>query len=192
MNMIYRKLFAAAVIAIAAIAVAGCGSELTDNTGPIELVVTNTQTLRILDVGPTTDPDCAKNIGTINMQAIFKRPHTTTSPLTQVRVTRYRVSYRRSDGGTLVPGSFVRSVDTLVGVGGTPVGSAFTVLEADAFTRAPFVALLPQNGGRDPETGRLIVKMEVVVEVFGETIGGENVYDATTFPLDFCYGCGCA
>jgi hypothetical protein len=192
MNLKSKKLLAAA-IAISALGVLSCGTELTDNAGPVELVVTNTQTLRILDVGPNDDPDCDKNIGTINMQVLQKRPLPPGTPTTfsQVRVTRYRVSYRRTDGGSLVPNPFVRSIDTLVGVGQT-AGSNFTILELDVFQRAPFASLQPQNGGRDPETGRTFVKLEVIVEVFGETLAGENVYDATTFPLDFCYGCGCS
>jgi hypothetical protein len=28
--------------------------------------------------------------------------------------------------------------------------------------------------------------------VFGETLGGDNVFDSTTIPLEFCYDCeGC-
>jgi hypothetical protein len=191
MNMMNKKLLAAA-IAIAALGSLRCGSELTDNAAPVELVVTNTQNLRIIDVGPNTDPDCDENVGTINMQVLPKRASdTATDPLAQVRINRYRVSYRRTDGGTLVPSSFVRSIDTLIGVGSS-AGSNFTVFELDVFQRAPFVALQPQNGGRDPETGRTLVKLEVIVEVFGETLGGVNVSDATVFPLDFCFGCGCS
>lgn len=193
MNLKNKNLLAAA-IAIAALGVLSCGTELTDNAAPVELVVTNTQNLRIVDVDPAVDDtSCDENIGTLNLQVLQKRtpPEGVPTTFNQVRVTRYRVSYRRTDGGTLVPSPFVRSIDTLVGVGQTS-GSNFTVLELDVFRRAPFASLLPQNGGRDPETGRTFVKMEVIVEVFGETLAGENVYDATTFPLDFCYRCGCS
>jgi hypothetical protein len=107
----------------------------------------------------------------------------------QVRVNRYRISYRRTDGGTLVPAPFVRSMDTLVGSGST-TSATFTVFELTALSQAPFAALLPHNGGRDPETGQPTVKMNVIVEVFGETLGGDNVYDSTAFPIEFCYGCG--
>lgn len=171
--------------------IAGCSGELTNSASPVELVVTNSQNLQILDVGPTNDPDCEENIGTINMQVVAKRANLT-GPGTQVRVTRYRVSYQRTDGGTQVPAPFVRAIDTLIGVGATGSISEFLVLEPDAINQAPFAALLPQNGGRDPVTGRPIVKMNVIVEIFGETLDGDNVYDFTQFPLDFCYGCGCA
>lgn len=190
----FRTTFNVAVLALVT-AFFGCSGELTDNAAPVELVVTNTQNLQILDLDPAVaaaDPDCDQDIGTINLQVFAKRPDVTGNAA-QVRVTRYRVSYQRTDGGRLVPASFVRSIDTLIGVGADADVSNFLVVEPDAIVQAPFVALLPQNGGRDPDTGRPIVKMDVIMEFFGETLGGSNVYDATRFPLDFCYGtCGCS
>jgi hypothetical protein len=178
-----------AVVGLASMAALSCSSELTNNAAPVEFVVTNTQTLSRLDIDPlTTDADCDQLIGTINMQVI-KKNTAATGDFLQVRVQRYRVSYRRTDGGTIVPAGFVRSIDTLVGVGQT-VGSNFTVIEADALSQAPFAALQPQNGGRDAETGRSTIKLEVTLEAFGETLAGDNVYDSTAFPLEFCYACG--
>lgn len=191
-NMKSMQTFAGALVA--AIFVVGCGSELTNNAAPVELVVTHTQNLHRLELNPAIaaeDTDCQQEIGTITMN-VFPKNSTVTGNMAQVRVNRYRVSYRRTDGGTLVPAMFVRSMDTLVGPG-QPAGSSFIVLQADALTQAPFVALLPQNGGRDPETGRPVVQLEVTVQVFGETLAGDNVSDSTTFPLEFCYNCpGCA
>jgi len=169
--------------------VLSCSGELSDDGAPVELVVTNTQNLQILDLAPNTDVDCTESIGTINLLLIPKRDGVSTD-FTQVRITRYRVSYQRTDGGRLVPAPFVRSIDTLIGVGQTANISQFLVIEPDALSQAPFAALLPQNGGRDPDTGRPFLKMDVIVELFGETLGGDRVYDATRFPLDFCYQCG--
>jgi hypothetical protein len=179
-----------AAVALASVAALSCSTELTDSASPVELVVTNAQNLSLLDLNPLSgDEECEETIGTINMQVIPKNA-SATGDFVQVRIRRYRVSYRRTDGGTVVPPSFVRSIDTLIGVNETASGSNFTIVEASALTQAPFVALQPQNGGRDPETGSRFVKMEVVLEVFGETLAGDNVYDATAFPLDFCFGCG--
>lgn len=186
-----RTTFNVAVLALVA-AVFGCSGELTDSSSPVELVVTNTQNLQILELNPTiaaADPDCSDPIGTINLQVFAKRAGVT-GVASQVRVTRYRVSYQRTDGGRLVPAPFVRSMDTLIAIGDDSDLEEFLVIEPDAVVQAPFVSLLPQNGGRDPDTGRPFVKMDVIMEFFGETLGGSNVYDATRFPLDFCYGCG--
>jgi hypothetical protein len=184
-----NKKIAWAALAMAAAVFAGCSSELTDNSAPVELVVTNTQTLTQLDIAPNDDPECDASVGTINLQVIPKNA-SVTSDFTQVRVTRYRVSYQRTDGGRQVPAPFVRSIDTLVGVGAIGALTNFVILEGSAVNQAPFAALLPQNGGRDPDTGQRTVKMDVIVEIFGETLGGDNVYDATRFPLNFCYDCG--
>ncbi len=181
-----RKLLTILAVVLLSAAMFGCSSELTDEAAPVELVVTNTQNLQTLDLAG--GEGCDKDVGTINMQVLPKNANATGNG-TQVRVNRYRVSYARTDGGTLIPAPFVRTIDTLIGVGATSSGK-FLVVEQDALLRSPFVALLPQNGGKDPETGRPIVKMDVIVEVFGETLGGDKVYDSTRFPLDFCYGCG--
>ncbi|HEV7766404.1 MAG TPA: hypothetical protein VGQ76_15475 [Thermoanaerobaculia bacterium] len=189
MNIMKPRLILAA-LAMASMATLSCSSELNDNAAPVELVVTNTQNVSHVDLNPLTqDEDCDDDIGVINMQVIPKNG-SATGPFVQVRVQRYRVSYRRTDGGTIVPAPFVRSIDTLIGVGETSSGSRFTIVESDAISLAPFAALQPQNGGRDAETGRPVVQFEVVLEVYGETLGGDNVYDSTAFPLEFCYDCG--
>ena len=188
MNIMRNRLILIAV-AVAAMATLSCSTELTNNAAPVEFIVTHQQNLTLLDLDPLTpDTECQQDIGTISMQVIPKNASATGNFVT-VRVQRYRVSYRRTDGGTVVPPQFVRSIDTLV-TPGPSIGSTFTVLESDAISRAPFAALQPQNGNRDPETGQSRVKMEVVLEVFGETLAGDNVYDSTAFPLEFCYGCG--
>jgi hypothetical protein len=176
-----------AVMAVVALASLSCSHELANNAAPVELVLSTTQELHQIDLqfGAT---GCSVGLGTITMQVIPKNSGTTT--LTSVRVNRYRVSYRRIDGGTLVPRSFVRSMDSLVGVGQSVGLSDFIIFESDALSQAPFAALQPQNGSRDPETGRPTVKLEVIVEIFGETLGGDNVSDSTAFVVDFCFECG--
>lgn len=176
-------------VALLATSMLSCGGEVTDSSTPVKLIVTNTQTLSTLDLAG--GENCDQDVGTINMRVLSLNG--ASGEMLQVRVSRYRVSYQRTDGGKSIPAPFVRSMDTLIGVGETGSLSKFTIVEADALLQAPFVSLLPQNGGRDPDTGRPIIKMDVIVEVFGETLGGDRVYDATRFPLDFCYACnGCS
>ncbi len=178
---------------VLAVAVLGCNGELNEGAAPVALVASTTQTVQLLELNPEVaqfDVDCLQGIGTITLRVISKGRGDLTGTANQVRVTRYRVSYQRRDGGRLVPASFVRPMDTLIGVGATAGLSDFVVVEPDAVNLAPFAALLPQNGGRDPDTGRQFIELDVIMEFFGETLGGDNVYDATRFPLDFCYGCG--
>lgn len=189
-NTIMKRRIVILIATLVAASMLSCsGGELSESGAPVLFVVTNTQTISRIDL--FDDTGCSGTIGTINMQVLPKNS-TVEGSFVSVRVTRYRVSYQRTDGGTSVPRSFVRSVDTLIGLGETGALSSFTILEGDALNQAPFVSLLPNNGGRDPQTGRPVVKMDVIVEIFGETLGGDNVYDVTRFPLDFCYDCqGC-
>jgi hypothetical protein len=189
--MITKNIKLLTVASLVAIGSLSCSGELTDNAAPVELVITHTAEIGVIDVSPDADddPDCGQDLGTINMLTIPKNS-SVTGPRTQVRVNRYRVSYRRTDGGTIVPPSFVRSIDTLVGPAGAD--TVFRLFELGVLNVAPLVSLQPSAGGRDPETLRPFVRMEVILEVFGETIAGDNVYDSTSIPFEFCYGCGCS
>jgi len=181
-----------AAMALAA-AVLGCNGELNEGAAPVQLVATTQQNLKIIDLNPAVaalDGDCNESVGTVTLRVLSKGRTDLAGTASQVRITRYRVSYQRRDGGRLVPAPFVRPMDTLIAVGSTGALSNFFVVEPDAINQAPFAALLPQNGGRDPDTNRPIIGLDVILEFYGETLGGDNVYDATRFPLDFCYGCG--
>lgn len=184
--------FMAAVAAL--VLVTGCSNEIGRTSSPVTLVVTNTQAIQRVDTAPGA-ANCNRDIGTISVQALIKNQTVISDQrFNDVRITSYTVNYVRTDGGKLVPASFTRSKDALITLGSsaTPL-SSFLILEPDALTQAPFAALQPNNGGRDPETGRTTVQMDVIVTVFGETLAGEKVSGTTRFPLDFCYQCnGCA
>lgn len=188
MRSIMKRTITAAAVAAVAVLALGCSSELSDNAAPVQLVVTNAQNMNQIDLAGGSG--CDQAIGTVQMRAIAKNA-TASGPFVDVRILRYRVSYIRTDGGKTVPAPFVRSIDTVLTVGGTPAGlSNFLAFEPGALTQAPFVALWPNNGGRDPETGSRIVKMDIVLEVFGQTLAGDDVYGTTRMPLDFCFSCG--
>ena len=44
--------------------------------------------------------------------------------------------------------------------------------------------------GFDPETGRTTITMDLILEVFGQTLAGESVSGSTRMTLDFCVSCG--
>lgn len=188
-----RKFLRAALAVALAAASFSCNNEFTRSASPVELIVTNTQAIHRIDLNRTAT-GCNVNVGEILIEARLKAPSGADQRFNDVRVTRYRVSYVRTDGGTQVPAPFVRSIDLLISAGGgsSSLGS-FLILQSDAIGQSPFASLIPTNGGRDPETGRTVVTMDVVVEVFGETLAGTNVTGRTRFPLDFCFNCnGCA
>lgn len=184
-----------ALMIVVASAAFSCSNEFTRSASPVELIVTNTQKFSQIDLagnGSSGNTNCDEDLGSIAVEARLKSLGSTVDQrFNDVRITRYRVSYVRTDGGTQVPAPFVRSIDMLVAAGGASANlSKFLILTGDAVTQAPFAALLPRNGGRDPETGRRVVRLDVIVELFGQTLAGTNVSGFTRFPIDFCFSCG--
>jgi hypothetical protein len=181
----------ALVVAVGALSFS-CSNEFTRSASPVELVATNVQDLQLIDLAgdPPGDEACQRDIGTIALQAIIRNPiEGQNQAFNTVRVTRYRVSYVRTDGGTLVPAPFVRSMDLLLEPGSAGDVESFVVFQPDALFQAPFAALFTGTG-RDPETGREFIRMDVIMDFFGETLAGENVSSRTRFTLDFCVTCG--
>ena len=179
----------------AALSLVACSSEITKSAAPIELVATNTQVLNKIDILQNAQ-NCNQSVGTIDLQVLIKNPAagSTNTTFERVKLTSYTVTYTRTDGGKLVPASFTRPISGLLTPGGGSTSlNNFLILTPDALLVAPFAALQPQNGGRDPDTLSSTIHMNVTVTVFGQTLAGDNVSASTTFPLDFCYNCnGCA
>lgn len=184
-----RKLISTALLFALLVTSFSCTNEFARSASPVELVVTNTQKLLRIDLGDAA-PGCG-DFATIEVRALLKSPSSVDQRFNDVRLTRYRVSYIRTDGGTLVPAPFVRTIDQLVLAGGGPANLGFFVLlTGEQVNQAPFVALRTENGGRDPETGRTLVRMDIVLEIFGETLAGSNVSGRTSMAFDFCIDCG--
>jgi len=168
-----------------------CSSnELTDSAAPVAIILSNEQTLDRIDLLPGA-AGCASNIAEVTIRSILKDPDPNVDQkFNDVRLRQYRITYRRTDGGTLIPQPFTQTIDMFIGAGSTGGLGGFRAFQPEAINQAPFAALLPQNGGRDPETGRTTVSMDVMLEVFGETLAGSNVSGSTAVPLTFCYDCG--
>ncbi len=194
MNRKTKQAVPAMMIAALALIV-GCSGDLSRSNGPVSLVVTNKQDLTRIDLA-TGAANCDKSIATVNVRAILlqgvnnsKLP--TDGRFNSVQLTSYRVSYVRKDGGTLVPAPFTRATSGSLTVGGSDTAvNDFLGFEIGALSQAPFAALKPAGGGRDPETGKSNVTMDAILEVFGQTLAGERVSGSTRITLDFCYSCG--
>jgi hypothetical protein len=178
------------LIAIALFSLSCSSNELTDSASPVALVLSNTQDLDVIDLEPGAT-GCDANIGQVQIRSILLDPTPNVDQrFNDVRIRRYQVSYRRTDGGTLIPQPFVQSIDLFIAANGQSDLGSFRIFQRESLTQAPFAALLPSNGNRDPETGRRTVSMDVTLQVFGETLAGSNVAGSTTFPITFCYDCG--
>jgi len=183
------------LIALLSVLVFSC-KEINKSGAPVELILTTDQTLQTIDVLGGTG--CDQSIGTVNIRSILLQSTANGNlPVDQrfddVQLDRYEVTYVRTDGGTLIPQPFVRSISQLITTGGSGSSTPFIAFPPGAFSQAPFAALLPVNGGRDPETGKNFVQMELVLTVFGQTLAGERVSGSTRVPLNFCANCnGCS
>ena len=190
MKSITGRAAGAAVLMAVSMFALSCTNEFNNDAAPVLIVVTNEQEIDTIDL-LSGAAGCDTNIGTILIQSILKDPNITVDQrFNDARFTRYRVSYRRTDGGTLIPQPFTQAIDILVGTNSSAPLGRFRIFNTEQVNQAPFAALLPSNGGRDPETNRRTVSMEVTLELFGETLAGTNVSGRTTFPLTFCYDCG--
>ncbi|HYS53978.1 MAG TPA: hypothetical protein VER58_09490 [Thermoanaerobaculia bacterium] len=192
-----RKRVALVAAAVVVLLAGGSCNDINRQSSPVDLIVTNTQILRQIDLNGDIigSQKCQGNTAVVHILALQLQPPSTNPRLTpidlnQVKIDRYRVSYNRADGGHLVPAPFVRSTSTLVGINSTAEGTNFALFDANAINLAPFAALKPENGGRDPETGRPIISLDVTLELFGTTLAGERVSGNTRMTLDFCFSCG--
>jgi hypothetical protein len=188
-----KKIALIATVMLLSVAVLSCNS-IARESSPVQLVVSGTQNLNQIDLQAGA-AGCATSIGTV--QLIVKLLQNQADPLTprndfnDVKLDRYQVTYQRTDGGKLVPPSFVRSTAQVLTAGGSSQSlSDFIAFETNAFNLAPFAALLPQNGGKDPDTGLGFVKLDIILTVYGQTLAGERVSGSARFPLNFCYNCG--
>jgi hypothetical protein len=189
-----KKIALIAAIVLPSVALLSCNS-VARESAPVELVVSGTQNLNQVDLAPGA-AGCSTSIGSVQITVHLLQnqndpTHPVNNTLNDVKLDRYQVTYQRTDGGTLVPPSFVRSTSQVLTVGGGAQSlSDFVAFETNAFNLAPFAALLPQNGSRDPETGLNFVKMDIILTVYGQTLAGERVQGSARFPLNFCFNCG--
>jgi hypothetical protein len=189
-----KKIAMIVAIALPSVAILSCKS-VAQESAPVELVVAGTQTINQIDLqGGATG--CATSLGTVSLRILLLQnqndpQHPANNNLNDVKLDRYQVTYLRTDGGKLVPPSFVRSTSQVVTVtGGSQSLSDFIAFETNAFNQAPFVALQPQNGGKDPETGLGFVKLDIILTVYGQTLAGDRVQGSASFPINFCFNCG--
>ncbi len=181
-------------IALPSVAILSCNS-VARESGAVDLVVAGTQIINQIDLQPGA-AGCATSLGTVNLRIVLLQPqtdtaHTVNNTFNDVKLDRYQVSYQRTDGGKLVPPAFVRSTAQVITAGGGSQNlSDFVAFETNALNQAPFAALLPQNGGTDPETGLGFVKLNIILTVYGQTLAGDRVQGSATFPINFCFNCG--
>jgi hypothetical protein len=189
-----KKIALIATVMLLSVAVLSCNS-IAKESSPVLLVVSGTQNLNQIDLQAGAG-GCAASLGTVEMTVKLLQNQSdpllpTNNNFNDVKLDRYQITYLRTDGGKLIPPSFVRSTSQVLIAGGSAQSlSDFIAFETNAFNLAPFAALLPQNGGKDPDTGLGFVKLDIILTVYGSTLAGERVSGTARFPVNFCFNCG--
>jgi hypothetical protein len=181
-----RALTAVALVLIALSP--ACTNDEGESEAPVFITVSIDLQPGFIDVG-TAAP---VQIQTITLSSHLKNPsQTDPQGFADTQINSYTVRFRRTDGGTLVPGVQTFGVGVVVPSGGTSVLSNFPILPASAIQQTPFDQLLPFNGGVDRETGRNEIQMTFDITFFGVTASGHRVQSETASGiLSFtCAGC---
>jgi len=117
-------------------------------------------------------------IPTVTLESHLKNPGAPdTAGFATTELNYYTVTYRRADGGTIVPPVQQFAVGQTIHSGGQLTIQDFPVLTQSAMAGTPFDQLL--NGGIDRETGNTEIRMYYDIVFYGTTVSGFRVQSET-------------
>jgi hypothetical protein len=182
--------FGAAVGAVLALAMAGCSADYVegDRSSVLLLIESINDGAPVMsDVrGSGENPDTIVNCLTqVKVSVRAKNPTLTATAVQDVRLTRYEVSYRRSDGrgveGVDVPYTISGNMTITVPAGGDTTSFPVDLVRHQAKLLPPLSNI----------TGLQLVTMFADVALNGATISGSNVSAQGTVQVTFAdYGSG--
>ena len=170
-----RLLFTIAVAASVALA-AGCTNKQGESESPVFITVDLPDQQGLTNINPPR---------TITIPSMVLHSHlkdsTATDPqgFADVQLSTYTVTYRRADGGTVVPPVQNFAAAGLLPSGGSTTLTDFPVLSQTAVQGTPFDQLFPFNGGVDRETGSNEIRMFYDIVFYGMTASGHRVQSET-------------
>jgi hypothetical protein len=168
--------FLFAIVVAAAVAMAGCTNKQGETESPV------TVTVDLADQAGLTviNPPQTITIPTMTLRSALKNP-TATDPqgFADVQVNTYTVTYRRADGGTVVPPVQTFAAGVVLPSDGTVTLTDFPIISQSALQGSPFDQLFPFNGGVDRETGSNEIRMFYDVTFYGQTVSGHRVQSET-------------
>ena len=108
---------------------------------------------------------------------------TPTSPLQDIELRSYEVTYTRLDRGTRTPPSMVDGLFGIVPVNGTSDFSNLPFMRSDQLGNSPLSDL--RRNGRDTETGGVVIPLRVTMRFFGRTLAGDDIAsESASFNID--------
>jgi hypothetical protein len=128
---------------------------------------------------------------TMNVLSIPKNPSALLSDNQDVEVDAIVSKWSRADGGSITPKDFILHWTVVVPAGGSANLSGPPAMAVEQLMEMPFIQLLPENGGRDMETGNSFIICTVEVTVYGHTLNGCDIESQhATCTFQFYYGGG--
>jgi len=172
-----KKSYLIAMLVAGALSLAvGCSNSAGQSESPVFLTVSIDFQPGFINIANAQ----AVQINTITVVSKHKNPDSVdTLGFSDVQLNSYTVTFRRTDGGTIVPPMQTFGCGVLVPHDGTSTLSNFPVLYAAAVQQAPFDQLLPFNGGIDRETGRNEIDTAFDLTFYGITVSGKRVQSDT-------------
>ena len=176
--------------AVALIGLAVLAAACTNKQGETEAPVFITVDLEVQPGFVDISVPQAVQVDTINLQSHLKRADDTDpNGFANVTIENYVVTFRRTDGGTIVPPPQNFGGGVVVPSGGSATLSNYPIMYASAVQGTPFDQLLPFNGGVDRQTGKTEIDTAFDITFFGHTASGLRVQSETASGiLIFRYG----
>lgn len=180
---------------LAAVGLSGCSaSYTTDNSSPVIFTIALVNGGSPLASDVLTDGTVVADAVDVSIGVRFKNPNIKTVPSipNAVRVERYEVKYRRSDGrgveGQDVPYAISGNVTSIFDVKTSGVDPLrVEVVRAQAKLEPPLRNL--RGATANTLGGALVVTMFADITVYGKTISGIPVQSTGTLQIDFAdYG----
>jgi hypothetical protein len=160
--------------------IGGCTNKQGETEAPVFITVSMDLQPGFIDVGVAAPVQ----IDTISLASHLKDSNAADPQhFADVEINSYTVTFRRTDGGTLVPPPQTFGAGILVPSDGTATLTNFPVLAASAIQASPFDQLLPFNGGIDRETGHDEIDTAFDITFFGQTASGHRVQSETVSGL---------
>lgn len=139
----------------------------------------------LIDIAGGTPP----TMKTINLYSESKNPEASLSSLDDVQLDKIVTYWERIDGGTISPKPFTLHWTIVVPAGGSATLSNVPLMADEQLIEMPFLQLFPENGGRDSETGNMVIVCRGKSYFYCHTVQGCDIIAGpmyTTF--EFYYG----
>ena len=183
-----NRLSVALLATLSIVALACGGSSPLDNTqAEVRLTIDITFYNPDIDICGQAGSDVA--IASMKVISTAKAPGVDIGPAQDVRITRWVVTPRRTDGGSIASPVWTHDETVFVPAGSQASLSNYRVFPAEYFDIDPLIYLKPENGGFDPVTGNRNIRQSLTLQMFGRTIGGKAIA-TEPIPIAFNFTCG--